>query len=71
MYLEYRLDGKVRAKGEVQVMAKVGKGAPPPGRVFWIFMACCALGAITFIALLIGGEIQGERVGPNIEQKSN
>ena len=33
-------------------------------------MACCALGAITFVALLIGGEIQGERVGPNIERQS-
>ena len=33
-------------------------------------MACCALGAITFIALF-GGEIEGERVGPNIEHKSN
>lgn len=51
-------------------MAKVRKAAPPPGRGFWVFMACCALGAITFVALLIGGEIQGERVGPNIEHHS-
>jgi len=51
-------------------MAKERKSAPPPGRGFWIFMACCALGAITLVALLIGGEIQGERVGPNIERQS-
>jgi hypothetical protein len=51
-------------------MAKERKAAPPPGRGFWIFMACCALGAITLIALLLTGEIQGERVGPNIEQQS-
>jgi hypothetical protein len=51
-------------------MAKQRKGASPPGRGFWILMACCALGAITFIALLIGGEIQGQRVGPNIEHSA-
>ena len=47
-----------------------GRGGPPPGRGFWIFMACCALGAITLTALLIGGEVAGPRVGPNIEHKS-
>lgn len=41
-----------------------------PGRGFWIFMACCALGAMAFIALLVGGEIQGERVAPNIEHQA-
>jgi hypothetical protein len=51
-------------------MPKERKGAPPPGRGFWIFIACCALGAITLVALLLGGEIQGERVGPNIEHQS-
>jgi hypothetical protein len=51
-------------------MAKERKGAPPPGPGFWIFMACCALGAITMVALLFGGEIQGERVGPNIGHQS-
>ena len=51
-------------------MAKGRKAAPPPGLIFWIFMACCGLGAITLIVLLIGGEIQGERVGPNIEHQS-
>ena len=52
-------------------MAKERTGAPPPGRGFWIFMACCALGAVTFVALLIHGEIQGQRVAPNIEHKPN
>jgi hypothetical protein len=49
---------------------KNAKGAPPPGWGFWIFMACCAFGAITLVALLLGGEIQGERVGPNIGHQS-
>jgi len=39
-------------------------------RVFFIVMACCALGAIALIALLVGGEIKGARVGPDIEQKA-
>ena len=52
-------------------MAKKPEGAPAaPGWGFWIFMAACGLGAITLIALLVGGEIQGARVGPNIEQQS-
>ena len=51
-------------------MANGRNGGPPPGRGFWIIMTCCALGAITLIALLIGGEIKGARVGPNIEHKS-
>ncbi len=33
-------------------------------------MGCCALGALSFIVLLIHGEIEGERVAPNIEHKS-
>jgi hypothetical protein len=37
---------------------------------FFILMACCALGAISMIALLVGGEIKGARVGPDIEQKA-
>jgi hypothetical protein len=51
-------------------MSKGRNVAPPPGLGFWIFMACCALGAITMVALLVGGEIQGERVGPNIGHQS-
>ena len=30
-------------------------------------MACCALGAIVLVALLVSGDIKGTRVGPNIE----
>ena len=37
---------------------------------FFIVMACCALGAIALIALLVDGEIKGARVGPDIQQKA-
>ena len=50
-------------------MAKPNKGGPPPTRGFWILMACCAIGAIAMVGLLIGGEIQGPQVG-HIEHKS-
>jgi hypothetical protein len=40
-------------------MAKERKGAPPPGRGFRIFMACCALGAITLVALLLRVRFKG------------
>jgi hypothetical protein len=43
---------------------------PSSNRVFFIIMVCCALGAIAMIALLVGGEIKGPRVGPDIEQKT-
>ena len=43
---------------------------PPSNKGFFILMACCALGAIAMIALLVGGEIKGARVGPDIEQKA-
>jgi hypothetical protein len=33
-------------------------------------MACCASGAIILVVLLLSGEIEGERVGPNIERQS-
>lgn len=46
------------------------KPQAPSNRGFWILIACCALGAITLIALLLSGEIEGERVGPNIEHKA-
>jgi hypothetical protein len=42
----------------------------PSNRGFFIFMACCALGAIVMVALLVGGEIEGARVGPDIVQKA-
>ena len=43
---------------------------PSKNKGFFIIMACCALGAIALIALLVGGEIKGARVGPDIEQKA-
>ena len=42
---------------------------PSSNRGFFIFMVCCALGAIVMVALLVGGEIQGARVGPDLVQK--
>ena len=42
----------------------------PSNKGFFIVMACCALGAIALIALLVGGEIKGARVGPDIEHKA-
>ena len=39
----------------------------PSNKGFFIFMSCCALGAITLIALLVSGDIKGARVGPDIE----
>jgi hypothetical protein len=39
-------------------------------RGFFIVMACCALAAIALIVLLVGGEIKGARVGPDIQQKA-
>jgi hypothetical protein len=41
----------------------------PSNKDFFIIMACCALGAIGMLALLVSGEIAGERVAPNIEHK--
>lgn len=52
-------------------MPKARKGAGAPGPGFWIFMAVCALGAIALVALLIGGEIRGARVSPDIVHKSD
>jgi hypothetical protein len=42
----------------------------PSNRGFFIFMACCALGAVILIALLVTGEIQGEKVAPDIAPKA-
>jgi hypothetical protein len=42
----------------------------PSNKGFFILMACCALGAIAMIALLVGGEIKGARVAPDIEHKA-
>jgi hypothetical protein len=42
----------------------------PSNRGFFIFMACCALGAVILVALLVTGEIQGEKVAPDIASKA-
>jgi hypothetical protein len=49
---------------------KPQRATPPSNKGFFIFMACCALGAIAMVALLVGGEIEGARVGPDIVQKA-
>jgi hypothetical protein len=60
-----------KAKAKVTAGAqKVRAAQRPSNKGFFIFMACCALGAIAMIALLVGGEIKGARVGPDIEQKA-
>jgi hypothetical protein len=33
-------------------------------------MACCALGAVLMITLLVTGKIKGERVAPDIPPKA-
>jgi hypothetical protein len=37
---------------------------------FFAFMACCALGAMAMVALLVSGAIKGERVAPDIAPKA-
>jgi hypothetical protein len=49
---------------------KPQRALPPSNRGFFIFMACCALGAIVMVALLVTGEIQGEKVAPDIASKA-
>jgi hypothetical protein len=43
---------------------------PPSNKGFFIFMAGCALAAIFMVVLLVTGEIQGERVAPDIPPKA-
>jgi hypothetical protein len=59
-----------KAKAKVTGAQKVRAAQRPSNKGFFIFMACCALGAIAMIALLVGGEIKGARVAPDIEQKA-
>jgi hypothetical protein len=42
----------------------------PSNKGFFIFMACCGLGAIAMVALLVSGAIKGERVAPDIAPKA-
>ena len=66
--------GRDRAKGEKMSDPHAGDGKRkiqyPSNKGFFIFMACCALGAVALIALLISGEIQGPRVAPDIAPKA-
>jgi hypothetical protein len=58
-------------KSKATVGAQKGRAVQhPSNKGFFIFMACCALGAVAMIALLVGGEIKGARVAPDIEQKA-
>jgi hypothetical protein len=59
-----------KAKAKVTGSQKVRAAQRPSNKGFFIFMACCALGAIAMIALLVSGEIKGARVAPDIEHKA-
>ena len=56
------------AKAKVTDARKVRAAQLPSNKGFFIFMACCATGAVAMIALL--GEIKGARVAPDIEHKA-
>jgi hypothetical protein len=49
---------------------KARRALPSSNKGFFIVMACCALAAAAMVALLVGGEIEGPRVGPDIVQKA-
>jgi hypothetical protein len=59
-----------KAKAKVTDARKVRAAHYPSNKGFFIFMACCAFGAVAMIALLVGGEIKGARVAPDIEHKA-
>jgi len=42
----------------------------PSNKGYFIFAGGCALAAIVLVALLIHGEVQGPRVGPDIQPKT-
>src|SRR6266403_4184934 len=58
------------AKAKVTDARKVRAAQLPSNKGFFIFMACCATGAVAMIALLVAGEIKGARVAPDIEHKA-
>lgn len=35
---------------------------------FWMVMACCGIGAVVMIWLLLNGTIEGERVAPDLHK---
>jgi len=58
------------AKAKVTDARKVRAAQRPSNKGFFIFMACCATGAVAMIALLVAGEIKGARVAADIEHKA-
>src|SRR6266436_3719172 len=58
------------AKAKVTDARKVRAAQLPSNKGFFIFMACCATGAVAMISLLVAGEIKGARVAPDIEHKA-
>jgi hypothetical protein len=62
--------GLRKVKAKVTGAQKVSAVQRPSNKGSFIFMACCAAGAVAMIVLLVGGEIKGARVAPNIEHKA-
>jgi hypothetical protein len=58
------------AKAKATDARKVRAAQLPSNKGFFIFMACCATGAVAMIALLVAGEIKGARVAPDIEHEA-
>jgi hypothetical protein len=59
------------AKAKVTDARKVRAAQLPSNKGFFIFMACCATGAVAMmVSLLVAGEIKGARVAPDIEHKA-
>jgi hypothetical protein len=54
------------AKAKATDARKVRAAQLPSNKGFFIFMACCATGAVAMIALLVAGEIKGARVAPDL-----
>jgi hypothetical protein len=50
--------------------AKLQLAASRSNKGFFVFLACTTLAAVTMVALLLTGEIQGERVAPDIAFKA-
>src|SRR5260370_7536306 len=57
-------------KAKVSDARKVRAAQLPSNKGFFIFIACCATGAVAMIAFLVAGEIKGARVAPDIEHKA-
>jgi hypothetical protein len=60
-----------KAKIKTMRRPKAQRAMPPSNKGFFVFLACCTLAAVTLAALFLTGEIQGERVAPDIVPKSH